>query len=53
MSLGVVCSHCGSNHTQPGFDSIQCLVCGNRTGVDGKKLPVEPVFPGGPEGKSA
>jgi hypothetical protein len=44
--LGVVCSHCGSNHTQAGCDAIQCLVCGNRTGIDNKKLPLEPVFNG-------
>lgn len=47
MPRSDVCAHCGSNHTQPGFDAIQCLVCGNRTdAIDGGKLPVEPVFAG-------
>ena len=40
------CAHCGSTHTQHRMVDLQCLQCGNLTGRDGSKLPVEPVFDG-------
>ena len=41
-----MCSYCASTNLMSQMNSMQCLACGNRTDLEGNRLPVEPVFDG-------